>query len=156
MRSAALDMRSLTMALVGSVILVLSMLMVAPVDAEAKSKWPMSWSNSKKTFTSKAFVVSNRPGTDLQYHVGVLSVRKKPGRNRCVAWVSMFQPGTKGPELKLVNRTRRDKVAAGVWQWDMTNAPKKNFMRIRVRTNGNCEWAFVLSGPRKGEAPTLP
>lgn len=156
MRCTALDMRNTMMALFGSMVLVMAAVLTTPVDVEAKGKWPMSWSDSRKTFTSKAFVVSNRPGTDLQYHIGTLVAMKKPGRNRCVARVSMFQPGLAGPELKLINQTRRMKAIAGAWQWDMTDAPKKAFMRIRVRTNGNCVWAFALSGPRKGEAPTLP
>jgi hypothetical protein len=156
MRSMALDMRDPMLALFGSMLLVLATLLAAPSDVEAKGKWPMSWANSRKTFTSKAFVVSNRPWTVLQYHVGTLVARKKPGRDRCVARVSMFQPGNAGPEVKLTNRSRRAKVIAAVWQWDMSEAPKKLFMRIRVRTNGNCVWAFALSGPRKGEAPMLP
>ena len=150
-------MRSTLIAVIGSLVLAFSTVMIVPVDVEAKAKWPMVWQGGQKAFTSKPFVVANRPGTDTQHQYGVVSVRKKKGRGPCVARFNYFQAGFPGPwDFKLENRTRRPVAQAAVWQWDTKNAPRRVRMQVRIKTNGNCgKWAITIMGPRKGPGPDL-
>ena len=149
-------MRSTLLALLGSIVLVASSLLVSAVDVDAKGKWPMVWKGDDKKFWSKPFLVANRPGL-AQHHYAILKFKKKPGRDRCVIRNDFVEVGDVAKPFKSTTTRSRWEEWDMWWWWEdlpnTVNDPKKYRMQIKVRTNGNCIWEFKLWGPRKGLPP---
>ena len=144
-------MRSALVVLVGSIVLVATALMTGPAPVESKGAWPMTWKGDDKNWTSKPFVIRNRPGTDLQHNYVVLTVKKKPGRDRCVAKVGFRHKGVIKFPLEIESQSRRPKTVVGYWVFSVPDEVAFLRGRLGVKTNGGCLWWVTLSGPRKGE-----
>jgi hypothetical protein len=113
----------------------------------------MTWTGTRST--SDTFLVGIRQGTDSQYQVGVLGVRKRPGHPQaCSATLYLHQEGMpRGEGLTLTTSEPRWTSEAGAWAWDTSQARKgaRFHVTMSLRTNGHCQWVVVLSGPRVGE-----
>ena len=144
-------MRSTLLALLGSMVLVASAMMLAPADVESKGKWPMTWKDDDKNWTSKPVIVGNRPGL-FQHHIMAFTVNKKPGRDRCVAKFGVRQKGRLKSPLEVSSVSRKPKTVIAFIQYKFPDSQTgKGFGRFGVKTNGNCEWRLRLWGPRKGK-----
>jgi len=146
-------MRTVLVALLGSLVLAASALMTAPAGAYSKDSWPMTWNGVGST--SRTIDVGIRKGTDVQHQIAVLGVRKRPGHDqRCTARMYLYPAFVERPDDALTVKTYRSKWKTGAvaWQEDTTGLRKGSTMRMRVdvRTNGHCQWVVVLTGPRVG------
>lgn len=150
-------MRTVLVALLGSLVLATSALMTTPAGVVSKDSWPMTWYGVRSTRSTVE--VGIRKGTDVQHQVAALAVRKRPGHDqRCTARMYLYPAFMQRPDDAFVvkNDRSRWKTRAIVYEEDTTGMRKGSTMRMKmeVRTNGHCQWVVVLTGPRVGMPET--